>query len=149
RAGQAGQAGGTGRADCREGLAQPPEVGVVPESRRPVVGMDALALWCTRWLGAPPASELFEAGYLSTVKGLRLTDGREVVVKVRPDGPRLAGCVVVHGALWTAGFPCPEPLSDLRPLNGYAASAEALVPDRDEPPPRGELAALSAAALAR
>ncbi len=46
--------------------------------------MDALAVWCERWLGSPPAAELFEAGYLSTVKGLRLADGREVVVKVRP-----------------------------------------------------------------
>ena len=34
--------------------------------------MDALAAWCRRWLGAPPAAQLFEAGYLSTVRGLRL-----------------------------------------------------------------------------
>ena len=111
--------------------------------------MDALAVWCRRWLGAPPAAELFEAGYLSTVKGLRLADGREVVVKVRPGISRLGGCAVVHRALWTAGFPCPEPLVDLQPLDGYAATAEALVVDADEPPPEGELAALSAAALAR
>jgi hypothetical protein len=123
--------------------------GVVPESRRPAVGMDALAVWCRRWLGAPPATELFDAGYLSTVKGLRLTDGREVVVKVRPHRSRLAGCAVVHRALWTAGFPCPEPLVDLQPLNGYGATAETLVPDAGEPPPPdSELAALSAAALA-
>jgi len=111
--------------------------------------MDALAAWCARWLGAPPVAELFEAGYLSTVKGLRLTDGREVVVKVRPRTARLAGCAVVHRALWTAGFPCPEPLGDVQPLDGYAASAETLVLDVDEPPPVGELAVLSAAALAR
>jgi hypothetical protein len=113
------------------------------------VGLDALAAWCTRWLGAPPAAELFEVGYLSTVKGLRLTDGREVVVKVRPSRSRLAGCAVVHRALWTAGFPCPEPLVDVQPLNGYAATAETLAPDVDEPPPDSELAVLSAAALAR
>lgn len=118
------------------------------ESRRPTVGMDALAEWCTRWLGAPPAAELFGTGYLSAVKGLRLTDGREVVVKVRPSMPRLAGCAIVHRALWRAGFPCPEPLVDLQALNGDAASAEVLVRDADEPPTR-ELAALSAAALAR
>jgi hypothetical protein len=121
---------------------------VVPETRRPTVGVDALADWCTRWLGAPPAAELFGTGNLSTVKGLRLADGREVVVKVRPSMPRLAGCAVVHRALWGAGFPCPEPLVDLQPLNGYAASAEALVPDVDEPPDGG-LASLSAAGLAR
>jgi Phosphotransferase enzyme family len=122
--------------------------GVVPETRRPTVGMDALTEWCTQWLGAPPAAELFGTGYLSAVTGLRLTDGREVVVKVRPSVPRLTGCAAVHRALWRAGFPCPEPLVDLEPLNGYAASAEVLVPDVDEPPD-GDLAALSAAALAR
>ncbi len=110
--------------------------------------MDALAAWCTRWLGAPPAAELFEAGNLSTVKGLRLTDGREVVVKVRPYSTRLAGCAVVHRALWAAGFPCPEPLVDLQRLNGYAAAAETLDRDAEEPPPDSELAALSAAGLA-
>jgi hypothetical protein len=110
--------------------------------------MDALAEWCTRWLGAPPAAELFAAGNLSAVTGLRLADGREVVVKVRTGIPRLAGCAEVHRALFKAGFPCPEPLVDLQPLGGYAASAEVLVPDVDEPPVDG-LAAVSAAALAR
>jgi hypothetical protein len=122
---------------------------MVPESRRPAVGMDALAVWCRRWLGAPPAAELFEAGYLSTVKGLRLADGREVVVKVRSRVPRLAGCAIAHRRLWTAGFPCPEPLVDLQPLDGYAATAEALVLDVGQPPPESELARLSAAGLAR
>jgi hypothetical protein len=121
---------------------------VVPDTRRPTVGAEALAEWCSRWLGAPPAAELFGTGNLSTVKGLRLADGREVVVKVRPSMPRLAGCAVVHRALWRAGFPCPEPLVDQQPLDGFAASAEALVPDVDQPPD-GELAALSAAGLAR
>ena len=111
--------------------------------------MDALAVWCLRWLGAPPAAELFEAGWLSTVKGLRLADGREVVVKVRPLRSRLAGCAAVHRALWAAGFPCPEPLVDVQPLDGYAATAETLALDAGEPPPRSELAVLSAAELAR
>ena len=123
--------------------------GVVPESCRPVVGMDALAAWCTRWLGAPPAAELFGSGYLSAVMGLRLADGREVVVKVRPGVPRLAGCAVVHRALWAAGFPCPEPLAGPQPLDGYAATAEVLVVDAGQPPPASELARLSAARLAR
>ena len=123
---------------------------MVPESRRrPAVSTDALAVWCRRWLGAPPTAQLFEAGYLSTVKGLRLADGREVVVKVRPRISRLAGCAAVHRALWVDGFPCPEPLVDLQPLDGYAATAETLVPDAGEPPPDSGLAAQSAAALAR
>jgi len=120
----------------------------MPETRRPAVDIEALTEWCTRWLGAAPTAELFGTGNLSAVTGLRLTDGREVVVKVRPSTPRLAGCAAVHRALWRAGFPCPEPLVGLQPLNDYAASAEALVPDVDQPPD-GELAALSAAALAR
>jgi len=121
----------------------------VGELGRPDVGADALAGWCERWLGAVPAGELFGSGHLSTVKGLRLADGREVVVKVRPCAARLDGCAVVHRALWTAGFPCPEPLVDLEPLDEYAASAEALVADADEPPARSELARVSAAGLAR
>ena len=43
----------------------------------------------------------------------------------------------------------PQPLVDLQPLAGYAATAETLVLDASEPPPDSELAALSAAALAR
>jgi Phosphotransferase enzyme family len=124
-------------------------MGAVPESRRPAVDMDALAAWCLRWLGARPMAELFETGYLSAVTGMHLADGREVVVKVRRNEPRLAGCTVVHRALWTAGFPCAEPLVDVQPLNGYAATAERLMPDVAGPPPDGKLAALSAAALAR
>ena len=62
---------------------------------------------------------------------------------------RLAGCAAVHRALWTAGFPCPEPLVDLEPLDGYAVTAEALVLDAGELPPDSELTALSAGALAR
>jgi hypothetical protein len=111
--------------------------------------MDALAVWCARWLGAPPVAQLFEAGYLSVVTGLRLADGREVVVKVRSRAARLAGCAVVHRALWAAGMACPEPLVDPQPLDGYAATAETFVPDLGEPPPSSELAAVSAAALAR
>jgi hypothetical protein len=115
---------------------------------RPVVSQDALADWCDRWLGAPPIAELFAAGHLSAVRGLRLADGRLVVVKVRPWQERLAGCAAVHRALWQAGYPCPEPLVDLQPLDGYAASAEALSADADQPPDAG-LATRSAAALAR
>ena len=113
------------------------------------MGVDALAAWCERWLGAPPVAQLFEAGYLSLVQGLRLADGRQVVVKVRSRGSRLAGCAIVHRALWTAGLACPEPLVDLQPLDGYAATAETLVPDVGEPPPHSELTGVSAAALAR
>jgi hypothetical protein len=55
--------------------------------------------WCLRRLGAEPAEVLFRAGYLSEVTGLRLADGRAVVLKARPPAPRLRGCVAVQAAL--------------------------------------------------
>jgi hypothetical protein len=84
--------------------------------------------WCRRWLGAGVRESLFVAGHLSRVLGMRLSDGREVVVKVRLAAGRLAGCADVQRALWEAGFPCPRPLVGPVPLGGYAASAESLMP---------------------
>jgi hypothetical protein len=84
--------------------------------------------WCKRWLDAGAGEVLFTAGHLSQVVGLRLSDGREVVVKVRPAAARLAGCTDVQRALWEAGFPCPRPLAGPVPLGGYAASAESFRP---------------------
>ncbi len=119
----------------------------VSGSRRLIINSDALVEWCVRWLGATPKAELFDAGFLSTVKGLRLTDGRKVVVKVRPDSARLAGCAAVHRTFWLAGFPCPELLVELQPLGSWVASAESFVPGSDHEP-TGDLIADSAAALA-
>ncbi|HSO55022.1 MAG TPA: hypothetical protein VL330_20315 [Actinomycetes bacterium] len=94
--------------------------------------MDAgLAGWCRRWLGAEPVAVLFRAGYLSEVTGLRLADGREVVVKARPPAPRLRGCLATQAALAGAGFPCPRPLAGPAPLGRLAATAEELVPGGD------------------
>ena len=89
---------------------------------------EELAAWCRRWLGAEPAGVLFRSGYLSQVTGLRLADGRGVVVKARPPAARLAGCLAVQAALAGAGFPCPRPLAGPAPLGGLAATAEALIP---------------------
>jgi hypothetical protein len=83
--------------------------------------------WCRRWLGAEPAEVLFEAGYLSAVTGLRLADGRRVVVKVRRPAERLRGCVAVQAALAAAGFPCPRPLAGPAAFGELAATAEELV----------------------
>ena len=96
---------------------------------------EELARWCRRRLGAEPVVVLFRAGYLSEVTGLRLADGREVVVKVRSPAPRLRGCVAVQAALAVAGFPCPRPLAGPAPLGRLAASAEELVPGGDLLPP--------------
>jgi Phosphotransferase enzyme family len=71
---------------------------------------------------------LFELAHLSVVAGLRLTDGREVVVKARPPADRIQGCVHVQRHLWAAGFPCPEPLAGPAPMGVLTATAEAFVP---------------------
>lgn len=79
-------------------------------------------------LGSTPADEIFRSGNLSTVIGLRLTDGREVVVKVRRGSPRLAACVDVQRRMFQAGYPCPRPLTDAVGFGDDVATAEAYVP---------------------
>jgi hypothetical protein len=96
--------------------------------RAPVVGPARLAQWCTEHLGSPPAEEIFRSGYLSAVSGLRLADGREVVVKVRPNSPRIAACVDVQRRMFQVGYPCPEPLTGATPFGDEVATAEAYVP---------------------
>lgn len=115
---------------------------------RPDVAPAALDGWCRRWLRSPSKSLLFEAGYLSAVTGLRLEDGREVVVKVRPAARRLHGCHAGQVALWRAGFPCPEPLVGPRPLGDWAAGAETLVEDIGQLEPQADSPRLFAEALA-
>lgn len=108
-----------------------------------------LAGWCAEHLQAAPAAVLFRAGYLSTVVGLRLDDGREVVVKVRPPAPRLHACVQVHHRLFAAGYPCPRPLSDAVAFDQHLATVEAYVPGGEPLPLSGRDPAPFAAALAR
>jgi hypothetical protein len=62
------------------------------------------------------------------VIGLRLTDGREVVVKVRPGSSRIAACIEVQRRMFQAGYPCPEPLTGALLFGGDIATAEAYVP---------------------
>ena len=87
-----------------------------------------LAQWCMEHLGSLPAEEIFKSGHLSAVIGLRLADDREVVVKVRPDSPRIAACVEVQRRIFLAGYPCPQPLAGAAPFGGDVATAEAYVP---------------------
>ena len=109
---------------------------------------EGLAGWSRRWLGAEPVKVLFRAGYLSEVTGLRLADGRGVVVKARPPAARLRGCVAVQAALTAAGFPCPRPLAGPAPLGWLAATAEELVPGGDLLAPGDGAAGRFAALLA-
>jgi hypothetical protein len=97
-------------------------------SRARAVDADRLARWCLEHLGSPPADELFRSGYLSVVIGLWLADGREVVVKIRPESPRIAACVHVQRHMFQAGYPCPRPLTGAAPFGSDVATAEAYVP---------------------
>jgi Phosphotransferase enzyme family len=91
----------------------------------------AVAEWCLQWLGATPLHLLFEGGHLSGVVGLDLSDGRQVVVKIRPPAARIVGCVAVQRHLFAAGFPCPEPLAGPAPIGSATATAETYIPGGD------------------
>jgi hypothetical protein len=108
-----------------------------------------LAQWCVEHLGSAPAGEIFRSGYLSAVLALRLADGRAVVVKVRPDSPRIAACVEVQRRLYGSGYPCPEPLTGAVPFGDGAATAEAYVPGGAVLPAEGRSAWAFAGAFAR
>ena len=107
-----------------------------------------LRLWCREHLGAAPEAEIFRGGYLSTVVGVRLVDGREVVVKVRPREERLNGCFEVQRRLSQAGFPCPEPLVAPTPFAQWSASVEGHRPGGTVLPSSGRQPGCFAAALA-
>ena len=60
--------------------------------------------------------------------GVRLADGREVVVKRRADeSGRTRHCVTGQRLLAEQGFPCPMPLTDVIFGSGFAVHAERLV----------------------
>jgi Phosphotransferase enzyme family len=117
--------------------------------RVPAVDAADLTAWCTEHLGSAPAAELFRSGHLSAVVGLRLVDGREVVVKVRPASLRIAACVEVQRRLFESGYPCPEPLGGPARFGNGVATAEAYVPGGDVLPSVEHAAQVSAAAFAR
>lgn len=110
---------------------------------------EALAAWCRAWLGAEPSRVLFETQYISLVVGVRLSDGRDVVVKVRAPHERIRACVMVQQHLWATGFPCPQPLAGPAPLGDRSATAEAYVPGGAPLPRTPEAPRRFAEALAR
>jgi hypothetical protein len=86
--------------------------------------------YCLRALGAPVAGAEFVSAGVGSVHGLRLADGRRVVVKVHP--PRssvrhLEAMQTVQRHLAAAGFPAPEPLAPPERLGRGIAVAEALL----------------------
>lgn len=85
--------------------------------------------WCARELGSRPAEMLFGEHEVSDVVGVRLEDGREVVVKRRLDqNGRAAACVEVQRAVADSGFPCPRPLTPALFDGGFATHAEEWCP---------------------
>jgi hypothetical protein len=88
----------------------------------------ALAEWCERELGAAPARELFRRRQTGEVTGLRLRDGRRVVVKARHDSlDRVNTCLAVQGALFALRYPCPRPITGATLLGGLTVHAEDFV----------------------
>jgi hypothetical protein len=84
--------------------------------------------WSRSFLGTRPVAVLFVASHLSEVVGVRLADGREVVIKRRPDeSGRARTCVAAQRLLAEQGFPCPMPLTEAILDGGVAVHAEQLV----------------------
>lgn len=82
------------------------------------VSAEQLRTWLDRHvrehIGVAIDGVVFQGGYTGAVFGLRLVDGREVVVKVqRPDADltRMHAVVAVQNRLAAAGFGCPSVLS--------------------------------------
>jgi hypothetical protein len=115
----------------------------------PAVPTDRLRAWCRERFGVEVEAELLREGHLTTVIGLRLRDGREIVVKVRPHAARLAGCQAVQQRLAECGFPCPRPLSGVLDLDGHAATVEQYVPGGTPHPDTGRAAEPFAKEFAR
>ena len=81
--------------------------------------------WCARELGARPAEVLFAESEMADVVGVRLEDGREIVVKRRVDEQgRALTCVEVQRALADDGFSCARPLTPAVVRDGFAIHAE-------------------------
>jgi hypothetical protein len=112
-----------------------------------------LAAWCYRQLGSRPVQVHFQQAHLSAVTGVRLADGRDVVIKVRPAMARHRACVEVQRHLWLAGYPCPQPLAGPAPFGPLHATldatAEAFVPGGTQLGSGPGSAGSFAAALAR
>lgn len=95
---------------------------------------DAISTWCERHLGARPTGELFRKAHLSEVIGLVLSDGHEVVIKIRSASPRLEAITAVQRHLHANGFPCPSVLAGPAPLDGRVATAETYILPSGAPP---------------
>src|SRR3954471_12129342 len=85
--------------------------------------LPGVASWVASTFG-PVAETVFEVSHLSTVTGIRLCDGRVIVVKARGGVARARTCVAGQAALHEDGFPCPAPLCQVIDIDGLAVHAE-------------------------
>jgi hypothetical protein len=103
--------------------------------------------------GSTVTSCLFYTASSGSVCGLRLDDGRAVVLKAHQrhwELPFLRGCQRVQHALAVGGFPCPAPLGDPAALDAGWATLETFLPDPGAlAPPDDTLLPSSCAGLAR
>jgi hypothetical protein len=122
-----------GRADCHEGPVIVWQANLAPGAFGAYgtvlsVPLDDLPGWLPAWcldhLGGEPASVLFRLQQVSMVFGLRLADGRDVVVKARADDGRAASCVAAQARLAGRGFPCARPLTPAVRVGSLAVHAE-------------------------
>jgi hypothetical protein len=89
---------------------------------------DWLPGWCLDHLGGELAGVLFQLQQVSMVFGLRLADGRDVVVKARADDGRAVSCVAAQARLAERGFPCARPLTPVAGAGSLAVHAEEFRP---------------------
>jgi hypothetical protein len=89
---------------------------------------DWLPAWCLDRLGSQPADALFQQQSTSTVFGLRLADGTDVVVKARADDGRAVSCVAAQARLVENGFPCARPLTPVVGVGPLVVHAEEFRP---------------------
>jgi Ser/Thr protein kinase RdoA (MazF antagonist) len=92
-------------------------------------GPDWLAPWCEEHLRSTPDQLLFTSSQLSAVFGIRLRDGREVVVKARSEPKdRIDSCLRAQEHLAAAGFPCPRLSTPPTTVEDLTVHAETLLP---------------------
>ncbi|MBB5958596.1 hypothetical protein FHS29_005204 [Saccharothrix tamanrassetensis] len=89
---------------------------------------DWLPAWCLDHLGGEPVDVLFRLRSISTVFGLRLVGGTDVVVKARADDGRAVSCVAAQARLAERGFPSPRPLTPAVVVGSLAVHAEEFRP---------------------
>jgi phosphotransferase family enzyme len=86
--------------------------------------------FCVTELGSGVADVLFRTTSVGVVVGVRLVDGRRVVVKAHQPRESRARLQAVHDLqleLFRAGVPCPEPLVPPRPLGSGFTTAQAFI----------------------